>query len=436
MTRRALAPLAVAALLAAPAPGRGQDVAIVGGEVHTVTGGNLAGATVLVRDGRIAAIGPDVTVPDGVPTVDARGKIVTPGLFDPFSSLGLLEVDLVRETRDESMADDEDPVTAAFDPVDGFNPRSTLIPHARLAGITTAVTAPTGGLVAGRAAVVDLLGETVDEMLVLRDAAMFAAYGEAGAARSGGARGAAALRLREVLEDARFWARNRALYDRGDARELAESRLDLAALQPVLEGRVPLVVQAHRASDIRTVLAIAREYGLRPVILGGAEAWLVADELAAADVPVILKPLSSLPSDFEELGARFDNAALLHEAGVRIAFTPFENHRAGDLTQEAGNAIRFGLPRAAAARAITLAPAEIFGVADRYGSLEPGKVGNVVVWSGDPFELDTRAETVVVRGRIVPDRSRQRELFERYRTVGGERPPAWSGGDRGARLGP
>ena len=256
---------------------------------------------------------------------------------------------------------------------------------------------------------------------------MRADYDESAAGMTGGTRGGAALRLREVLEDARFWAANRAAFNRGESRELAQSRLDLEALQPVLAGTMPLVVEVQRASDILAVLAIAREFGLRVVILGGAEAWMVADELARARVPVILKPLTNAPASFERLGARFDNAALLHAAGVSVAFTTFENHRAFSVLQEAGNAVRFGLPWDAALRAVTLTPAEIYGVDGRTGSIEPGKVANLVVWSDDPFEVSGRAETVVIRGRVVPEWSRQRELFERYRSLG-ERPPAYTGG--------
>ena len=400
-----------------------QEIAIVGGTVHTVSGPRIEGGTVLIRDGRIVAVGVDIEIPAGARRVDAGGKIVTPGLFDPYSNLGLVEVDQVDETRDERMEDDE--VQPAFDPVFGLNPGSSLIPYVRSYGLTTAVTAPTGGLIAGQAAVIDLAGDTPAEMLVARGAAMLASFDEDAAETVGGARGSAALRLREALEDARFWRDHRAAFDRGESRELTQSRLDLAALQPVLEGAIPLVVEAHRASDILAVLDIAREFGLRPVVLGGTEAWMVARELAESGTPVILDPSTNLPSAFDRLGARFDNAALLAAAGVPIAITPFENHLAGAIGQEAGNAVRWGLPWEAALRAVTLTPAEIFGVEDRYGALEPGRVADVVVWSGDPFELSSRAEVVIVRGEVMPTWSRPRELFERYRSLEDTPHPAY-----------
>lgn len=420
---RALLPVLLAVTIAAPVAA--QEIAVVGGTVQPVSGPAIEGATVLIRDGRIAALGTAVEVPASAQVIDATGKVVTPGLFDPWSSIGLIEVDLVRPTNDDRLADDEDVVTAAFDPLYGLNPRSTLIPWARLGGVTTVATGPRGGLIAGQASVIDLAGTSAGEMIAEPRVAMIASFGESGAARAGGARGGAALRLREVLEDARFWSTRRAAYDSGDSRELSESRLDFAALQPVLDGSMPLLIEAHRASDIVAVLALAREYGFRPVIVGGSEAWMVADELAAAEVPVILKPLTSLPSSFERLGARFDNAARLAEAGVAIAISSFENHRAPTIAQEAGNAVRFGLSREAALRAITLAPAEIYGVADRYGSLDPGKVADLVVWSGDPLEVTTLPEIVIIEGGVVPDRSRQLELLDRYRSLDGDRLPAW-----------
>lgn len=420
-----LAAALAAGALALPGPAAGQDLAIVGGTVHTVSGPPIEGATVLVSGGEIVAVGTDVTVPAGVPTVDAAGKVVTPGIFDPASQIGLVEVDLVRQTRDESGVGGDDVVAAAFDPVDGLNPNSTLVPYNRTYGLTTTTTRPGGGLISGQGAVIDLAGSTPGEMLVRRRAAMFANFDEGAFRAAGGARGAAALRLREVLEDARFWRLNRGAFDRGASRELAESRLDMAALQPVLDGAMPLVVAVQRASDILAVLAIAEEHGIRPVVMGGAEAWMVTDEIAAAGAPVILKPLLSTPEDFERLGSRFDNAARLAAAGIPIAISSFESHRANSILQEAGNAVRFGLDPATALRAITLTPAEIYGVDDRYGSLEPGKVANVVVWSGDPLELSTIAETVVIRGRIVPAWSRQRELFDRYRSLDDAPRPAY-----------
>ncbi|CAN5325141.1 amidohydrolase family protein [soil metagenome] len=405
------APLAAALLAATVASA--QTIAIEGGTVHTMTGAPLQGATVLIRDGRITAVGTDVAVPAGAQRIDASGKIVTPGLFASQTHLGLSEVGAVQQTNDFRMAD-EDQVTAAFDVADGINPASIVIPVTRIAGITTAVTEPEGGLVSGRGVLIDLAGRTLQDMLVKDPVAMFAELGEGALSAGGGARAGETLRLRELLEDARVYSRRRSDFERGQTREYAASRLDLEALQPVLRGEIPLVIEAHRASDIRAALSIAREYDLRLIIQGGSEAWMVADELARARVPVVVKVLQNLPASFERLGSRYDNAAILRRAGVPIAITSGDTHNARNITQEAGNAVAYGLPHEEALRAITLAPAEIWGVGERYGSLAPGRVANVVVWGGDPLELMTPVEHVFIRGREIPLVSRQTELRDRY----------------------
>ena len=431
--RSVLAAFSTVAALAACVPTTlaAQTIAITGGTVHPVAGPPIEGATVLVEDGMITAVGVDVEVPASAERIDATGKVVTPGLIDLGTSIGLVEVDLESQTRDDAMGGDF--VVAAFDVTDGINPRSVLIPVTRLGGVTTVASRPVSGLIPGQAAVIDLAGSTVDELLVKPRAAMMANYGSGAASLTGGSRGSASLRLREVLDDAVFWRDNRADVDRGRSRPLSHSRLDLEALQPVLAGDMPLVVNVDRASDILAVMRIAEEHGLRLVIERGAEAWLVREQLAQAGVPVVLRPLTNLPRSFSSLGSRLDNAVLLRAAGVPTAFSTFDNHNARDLTLEAGNAVRFGLEWGEALRAVTLTPAEIYGIADRYGSLEPGKVANVVVWSGDPFELSTRPEAVLIRGREMALTSRQTELFDRYQALDPARPPAYKGGREAGR---
>jgi imidazolonepropionase-like amidohydrolase len=250
ITARALLAAASLPLLAAAPLAAQGVVAIEGGTVYTMTGAPIEGGTVLIRDGRIAAVGRDVAVPAGARRVDARGKRVTPGLFEPHTRTGLTEVGAIPETNDFVLADrDEDQVMAAFDVADGLNPHSIVIPVTRIAGVTTAVAAPGGsGLIRGKGVVIDLAGDDARDMLVRGPAAMYAALGESVEGASGGARGGATMRLREVLEDARAYARNRSDFERGSTREYAASRLDLQALQPVLQGRLPLVVEAHRAA--------------------------------------------------------------------------------------------------------------------------------------------------------------------------------------------
>lgn len=392
-------------------------VAITGGTVHTGTGEVLEGATVLIEGGRIVAVGTQVRVPAGARRVDATGKIVTPGLIDLNTQVGLVEVSQVGDTRDGSLSGD--PIRSAFRVTDGVNPLSTVIPLTRADGVTTVLAVPSGGLISGQSALLDLDGWTVETMTAKAPAAMHALVGRAALDEVGGSRGGVFLKLREVLDDARFYAQNRSNFNRGASRDLAAHRLDLEALLPVLDRSLPLFVRADRTSDILATLRLAREYNLRLVLVSATQGWMVADRIAAARVPVVLQPLADLPYSFEEIGARLDNAALLARAGVKVALSSFDTHNARNVRQSVGNAIAYGLPYADGLRSVTLTAAEMLGVQDRYGSLAPGKVANLVVWSGDPFELHTYAEHVFIRGLEVPDDDRQKALTERYRTLEG-----------------
>jgi imidazolonepropionase-like amidohydrolase len=245
---------------------------------------------------------------------------------------------------------------------------------------------------------------------------MIAVLGEAGAAVAGGSRATAMLRLREALEDAGDFARNRVAYNAAQRREYVRGRLDLEALRPVLRGEIPLAVQANRASDLLAAIRLADEFKLRLILMGAAEGWMVAGDLAKRNVAVVIKPLTDIPS-FDGLGATLENAARLAQAGVTVAIASFDTHNARNLRQQTGNAISYGLDRDAALKSVTLVPAQLWGVADRIGSLDVGKDADVVVWSGDPFELTTRAEHVFIRGREVSQDTRQRELLKRYRDL-------------------
>ena len=413
-------------LTAVPAPA--QSTALVGGTVHPVSGPEIDDGVVLLRGDTIAAVGPasEVSVPSTARRIDASGQVVTPGLMDAATATGLVEVSAVGSTRDNAL-DTDDAIRAAFRVTDGINPNSVVIPVTRLGGVTTVASTPSGGAVAGQGAVIDLHGETIDDMLVRDRAALYAAFTPGAAEATGEARGGLAMRLREAFEDARFYAENTDDYRRGATRDLSMSRLDLEAMAAVLNGERPLVVRAARASDIDAALRIAEEFDLDLRIEGGEEAWMRADRLADANVPVIVKALNNLPTEFDRLGTRFDNAARLDSAGVPVAISTFDTHNARTLRLEAGNAVRYGMDRDAALRAVTLTPAEMLGVADTHGSLEIGKTANVVVWSGDPFEPLTSVEHVFISGEEMPDDSRQKRLLRRYDDLG-NRPPAYDDG--------
>jgi imidazolonepropionase-like amidohydrolase len=416
---------AAAALLTTAGFANAQTIAITGGRVFPVSGPAIENGTVVIRDGKIVAVGAGVAVPAGARVIDATGKWVTPGLINSASQLGLAEIGSVQGTRDAS-ARSEDQIAAAFTAWEGFDPQSVLLAPARDEGVTSVMIFPTGGLIWGQAAFVTLTGGSLTDHITRAPVAMVGQIGNAGQAGTG-ARAQHLMRLRELFEDVRAYRDNRRAYERAETREFAASRKDLEAMIPVLEGRLPLIVATDKASDIEATLRLGREYGLRLMLAGADEGWKVADQIAAARVPVFTGAMNNIPGSFSSLGRRQDNAALLRRAGVEVllignaggggADEPF-NVR--NIKQEAGNAVAYGMSWNDALRAVTLAPAQVFGVAERTGSLQAGRDADVVIWSGDPFELSTRAEHVFVRGVEHDVRTRQELLTERYKTL----PPA------------
>ncbi|MFL5486100.1 MAG: amidohydrolase family protein [Gemmatimonadaceae bacterium] len=415
--------LTVSSLLIAAAAASAQTIAITGGKVYPVSGPVIENGTVLITNGKIAAVGANIPIPAGAQRIDATGKIVTPGFVNAATQLGVQEISAVSDTRDES-ARGRDNIAAAFTVWEGLNPNSVLLAPARKEGITSFVVIPTGGLVSGQAALVDVVPGTTTDMIIRAPVAMVAEIGDAQAAGLS-SRGELIVKLRELLEDARFFQTHRDAFDRAQTRPFVTSRLDLQAMIPVIEGRLPLLVTVNRAADIDAAMRLARDYNVKLMIGGGAEAWMMADKLAAARIPVLTGAMNNIPADFASLGQRQENAGLLRKAGVAVALVG--NAGGGDeeafnvrnIRQEAGNAVSYGMTWDDALRAVTLAPAELFGVTDRVGSLQSGREGNVVVWSGDPFEFTTRAEHVFVRGREYNEKTRQDMLIERYRNLPG-----------------
>jgi imidazolonepropionase-like amidohydrolase len=414
-------------------------VAITNARIETAgPSGSIANGILVMDNGRIIAVGANVAIPAGARVIDAKGGVVTPGLVLATSSLAISEIEQVPTTRDDGAGDK---IGAAFDPSGGINPDAPNIGLARLNGATRAFLTPVSGrssngahahddsafetagghtendptLFAGQSIGIQLSAGST-EMVFKTNAGMVLEFGESAAAAAGGSRGASLVILKRVLADVRHFAANRAIYDRGEGRDLMISRLDLEALIPVVQGRTPLLVRVSSAPDIRQVLRLAKQEGLKVILEGAEEGWRVAPAIAAAKVPVIVDAQAALPSSFESLGTSLRNAALLNQAGVSVSIMGSRDHN--NLRQSrlnAGTAVAHGLPYQAALASITLNPAKLWGVDRDLGSLEVGKIADVVIWTGEPMEGASYPTAVFIAGVSQPMTSRSTALAARYK---------------------
>ena len=414
--------LLLAATLLASAPAAiAQQVAITGARVVTnTTQGVIENGTVVINNGRIVSVGTGAA-PAGATVVDAKGKWVTPGLFAAFSQVGLTEIPAEDSANDTSAGSSK--FQASLHAADSFNPDDTAIAVTRIEGFTRAaiVGAPSGGLFGGYAAIVDLAGSF--DSIDTREAFMFAGLGEGGASAAGGSRAAAWNWLLTAIDDAKAYPRG--FEDDGEGDLLI--RKEAMALKPVVEGRVPLMVEVHRAADILQLLTLRqREPRIRLIILGATEGWRVADQIAAASVPVIVNPLANLPDRFEILAATLENAGRLSSAGVTVAIAdPGEaSHNTRLIQQLAGNAVANGMKWEDAFKAITSVPASLYGRAD-LGVLRTGATADVVIWDGDPLELMSSPDAVYIDGVATPMESRQTKLRDRYMKLNEGKPQAY-----------
>jgi imidazolonepropionase-like amidohydrolase len=410
----------LAAIAAVSAPATAQTIAITGGRVISNAGAAIDGGTVLIRDGRIVAVGSTVAVPAGAQRIDATGKWVTPGLISGFSQLGLAEVNGVGETNDTQA--DKSPYAAALDASAGYNPADSSIAITRIEGVTRAVTSVDPGqkLYAGQGAIIALTG-TADS--IRPRAFQYAVYGEAAAQIAGGSRPAAWAALVGGLEEAERFARNPAGYGNDQAPDQLVPRRDAEALAKVVSGAQPLVVRVDRASDIRQVLGLRRQFAkLRLILLSASEGWLVAGDIAAAKVPVITLGMQDRPERFEMLAATLNNVGRLVAAGVVVAQgTPDldASFQPRLMPQYAGNFVAqgrlpggAGLTWAQAFATMTSAPAAVWGL--DAGVLAAGRRADVVVWDGDPLELSSAPTAVLIDGVAQSLQSRQTALRDRY----------------------
>lgn len=409
-----------ALLMLAALPVHAQDLLVRNATVHTASArGSLEHNDVLVQGGIIRAVGAGLVAPAGVSVVEAAGKPLTPALFGGITDIGIEEISGESATVDSTLKLDDQPLRPEFDVSLAFNPASVLIPVARLDGIGfTALGANSGGgFIAGQGGVMRLDG-SADPIGPL---ALYIRLGAAGAELTGNSRAAQWMLLEQMVSE----ARGRVPADSPHALLTPAGR---ATLVRYLAGQGRLVVQVDRAADIRQLLRWAGRENVKIAIAGGTEAWRLAPQLAQANVPVFVDALGNLPSSFDQLGATLENAARLRAAGVQVSFAQRDDasHNARKMRQLAGNAVANGLPWQDGLAGLTRVPAQVLGVGDRIGSIEVGKLADLVLWEGDPLDVGHYAEQVWLGGRAMPMRSRQTELRDRYMTPASAEPRAYS----------
>ena len=407
--------------------------AIRNARIVTVSGPVIESGTVVIRDGKIEAVGANVTVPAGAQELDARGLNVYPGMIDLGTALGLVEIEAgAPGTVDLAEVGDMNPNAQA---IFGINPHSAHVTVTRANGITTVLSSPRGGIISGQAALINLDGTTPREMAVASQAALVITFPRASAA--GGRREFASTpeaasnlneaitardrqieQLRKLLRDAEAYGKAQDAYARDKALPRPDQNVVLAALAPYARGERPIIMRADREVEIRAAVRFCEEMRLqRPIILGGNDAWKIATFLRERSVSVILTGVLDLPNREDDYYDQlYSNAARLQEAGVRFCISTGDTGaQVRDLPYHAGMAAAFGLPRDEALKAVTLYPAQIINAADRLGSIEPGKLANLVITDGDLLEARTHVRHVFIAGRSIDLSNRHTELYEQFK---------------------
>jgi imidazolonepropionase-like amidohydrolase len=411
-----------------PLPAQSETYVIRNARIVTVTGPVIERGTVVISNGKIAAVGANVSAPSGAKVIDGSGLSVYPGMIDAGTTVGLSEIGSVSGSIDTAEIGDNN----ANIHVDvALHADSTHIPVARVNGITTVITEPRGGVIAGQSALINLDGWVPRDMVLKSPAAMHINWpgsfgGGGGGFGGGGQQRSVAEQRREQerrIENIKTILKDAAAYgDAKDARakdpSLPKQDVDLRleALVSVVRGQVPVVIHAEMERDIKSAIAFADEMKIRMILAGGYEAHKVASQLAAKKIPVLVGPVLRMPArEDDPYDAPFANAGLLVKAGVKIAFQTMESENVRNLPYHVGHAAAFGLPKDEALKAVTIYPAEIFGVADRIGSIEQGKIANLIVTDGDPLEIRTNVKFLFINGRQIPLTTKHTELYERYK---------------------
>lgn len=406
--------------------------AITHAKIFTLAGSPLEDGTVVIRDGKIAAVGANVEVPAGAQVIDAKGLQVYPGLFDAITQMGLREIGAVSATVDSAETGNYNPDVVA---ATAISPSSEHIPVTRAAGITEVLAVPGAGgfdffggrgILGGQASAIHLAGWEIDEMLLKKSAAMvvdwpqietetfdFATFTRKEKPYTDAKQeyDKQVNELTDWLERARHYAQ---ALEKGSVAKYNRD-LKLEALAPVVRGELPVLVFADRARDIRNAVEFCDKQKLKMILAGGEEAYKVKDLLRSKDIPVILRPMLSMPPEEDDpYDRQLSQPAELAAAGVKFAIASFDNSFARRLGQNAANAVAHGLPYDEALRAVTINPAQIFGLGSQIGTLEPGKLANLIVTSGDPLELTTDVKYLFIKGQLTSTNNRHKSLYEKY----------------------
>jgi Amidohydrolase family len=422
---RKVCKLGVIALLAAapvrPAQAQalnGEDgpFLIKGGTVVTVSGATMPNTDVLLRDGLIARVGPNLQGGAGVKEIDAHGKFVYPGMFNAYTALGLAGIGSIQTENLRSEVGDFNPNDRA---IVAINVESEMIPITRANGVTHVLTAPSGGLMSGQAAIINMAGWTWEDMAVQSSAAFIINFprtsgGGRGRGGFGGRGGGGPEQAQQQVRSLKEMLRKAADYERMRAAGSSDFDLKLESMRPMMRGEVLALVAADAEDQIRGAFMLADTFGLKVAILGGDEAWKVASELARRNVPVVLGSTQSTPPPDAPYDAIYAQPGVLVRAGVKIAFSTGDVSSARHVPYSAALAVAYDLPADAALKSLTLWPAQIFGVDDKLGSIEVGKMANLFLSDGDPLDVRTHMTDVFIAGRHMRHDDRQFELYQKW----------------------
>ncbi|SMO66875.1 amidohydrolase family protein [Gracilimonas mengyeensis] len=402
-------------------PGFGK-YAITGATIHTVTNGTIESGIILIDGNEISFVGKNAKITDDYARIDASGKHVYPGFIDGWTALGLVEVSAVAVTVDNQELGDFNPHMYAFT---AFNPHSASVPVTRVSGVTTVLSAPSSGIIAGKAAVMDLWGYSPDSMAVAKSGALVM---ELPSSTGGGwwdDRSEEEIKkeyeqeikeINDFFEKARFYDRMVSAYEgnpSGKTKPDHDPRME--AMREVLSGEVPVVIEVGREQEILEAIKWTEsQEGLNVIFAGVEEGWRVAEEIAEAGIPVLTTTLYTPSRDYDNYQRPYQNPGLMAEAGVKVAIVSDDTENSRNAPFEAGYAAAYGLGKEEAIKALTINPAEIFGVDDKLGSLEAGKQANLFISDGDPLQPMTNIEQVFIKGYKIPMDSRHIQLYEEF----------------------